>query len=402
MDESAARCMHFGECGGCLTQDLPYAEQLRRKEAALCKLFGKQWIGPVHVAPSPAVWHYRNKVDFNFARKRYDEPPPAGFERESVLGFNRKGKWYWPLDVDECLIAPDGTRALLDSVRRWYRAQGLHAFDSRTKQGFLRVLLVREGKRTGQRMVVLITTPGEFDRVSFVDAVQAVYPAHSIQRGIFYGLAQGAFADEIEVLDGEAFIEERLHIPTKSTPRELTFRISPFSFFQTNTLAAEVLYGQIRAWFKARPARVLYDLYGGSGGIALACADLAEIVRSVEFERAATRDGEVNARRNGVDNVYFVADKMKNYLLHVLETGGMETGSAVVVDPPRAGLTPKVVRRLVECGPEHILYVSCNPPVLAEELPEFLGSYALADLRAVDLFPHTAHVEVLAALERRV
>jgi 23S rRNA (uracil1939-C5)-methyltransferase len=303
--------------------------------------------------------------------------------------------------VDECLIAPEGARALLDAVRRWYRAQRLHAFDSRSKEGFLRVLLVREAKRTGQRMVVLITAPGDFDRLSFVDAVQAAYPAQSIQRGVFRGLAQGAFAEDVEALDGEAFIEERLIIPGDASPRELAFRISPFSFFQTNTLAAEVLYGEIRAWFKARPARVLYDLYGGSGGIALACADLAEIVRSAEFERAASRDGEFNARRNGAGNVYFQTAKMKNYLLHLLETGGMEPGSAAVVDPPRAGLTPKVLRRLIECAPERLLYVSCNPAVLAQELPAFLQTYALADLRAVDLFPHTAHVEVLAALERR-
>lgn len=394
-------CPHFGECGGCATQDVPYEEQVARKAADLRELFAAHWDGPIEVTPSPVVWNYRNKVDFSFVPMRYPEPPPEGFERETVLGFNRKGAWYWPLEIDECRIAPQGVDKLLASVRSWYRAHDLRAFDSRANGGFLRVLLVREGTRTGQRMVVLFTSKGAFDAGPFVEAVQSVFPATSIYRGIFSRSARGTFADELELLDGKREIEEHLHVPDGDSVRELRFRISPFSFFQVNSPATEILYGKIREWVRRIAPATLYDLYGGAGGIAFACSDLVQVVRSIENEPAATLDGEYNATTNGIDNVYFTTEKMKNYLLRFREEGGMEPNSAVVTDPPRSGMTPKAVRRLVESGAPHILYMSCKPTVLVEQLPTFLESYRLVGLQAVDLFPHTAHVEVLAHLERR-
>lgn len=395
-----ALCAHFGECGGCQAQDVAYPEQLRRKEAELRELFAPYWDAAIPVEASPLVWHYRNRVDFNFALKRYPEPPPPDFPRETVLGFNRKGKWYWPLDIGECRIAPEGTEALLDAVRRWYASEGLGAFDSRSRAGFLRVLLLREGKRTGETMAALITSPGEFDAGSFVDAVLSVYPATTIYRGVSRSLARGAFADEMELLHGEPAITERLQVPDGEGTRELNFRVSPFSFFQTNTLAAEILYGKVRQWVRETAPDVLYDLYGGSGGIALACADLAQIVRSVDNAGSATEDGRFNATANGVENVFFTGEKMKNYLLKIVNDGGMEQNSAAIVDPPRAGMTPKALKRLLKSRPLHILYVSCNPSVFAQELPAFLESYRLTGLEAVDMFPHTPHVELLARLSR--
>jgi 23S rRNA (uracil1939-C5)-methyltransferase len=391
-------CRHFGECGGCQSQDLPYAEQLARKEAEIRRLFAPFWQGDVPVEPSPEVWHYRNKVDPTFARKQYDAPPPPGFERESVLGFKRKGRWYWPLDIQECLIGPERLPELLDVMRGWMRAQGLQVFDSRTKEGFLRTLLVREGKRTGQHMVVLTTSPGTFDKVAFVEAVRAVFPDASVHHGISEGLADVAFAEEMELLDGPPAIEEQLHIPDETGPRELRFMISPFSFFQTNTLATERLYGAIRRWVRETAPEVLYDLYSGMGGIALSCADLVRRVLAVEGVYSATDDGGRNAALNGIENVTFYTENVKNFLLGLLTEGGMPPGSAAVVDPSRAGMHPKALRRLIDLMPANILYVSCNPKVLVQELPQFLEAYRLKDLRAFDLFPHTRHVEVMARL----
>lgn len=388
-------CSHFGECGGCESQDLSYVEQLSRKQEHLRELFKSYWTDEISVLPSPAIWNYRNKVDFSFVPKHYDEPPPKGFVRETVLGFNRKGKWYWPLEIDNCRIAPEGTERLLSAVRQWFVAQGLRAYDSRTKDGMLRALMVREGKRSGQHMVVIYTSRGNFPDASFVDAVQSAFPATSIYRGIFDGEARGAFADELVLLDGEAWIEEELRVPDAPVRK---YRISPHSFFQTNSLATEVLYGEIRRWVKETAPSVLYDLYGGTGGIALSCSDLVPVIRSVESVESATEDGEHNAKANGVDNVHFETAKMKNYLLAVVNSGGMESSSAAVVDPPRAGMNPKALRRLIEAHPPRILYVSCKPTVLAEDFAVLLETYELTGLSAVDLFPHTAHVEVLAEL----
>ncbi|MCH7960553.1 MAG: 23S rRNA (uracil(1939)-C(5))-methyltransferase RlmD [Candidatus Hydrogenedentes bacterium] len=394
-------CRHFGECGGCATQDIPYPEQLAQKQAKLKELFAAYWDRDIPIVPSPQHWNYRNKVDFNFGLKHYDEPPPKDFERETVLGFTRKGKWYWPIQIDDCRIAPPCATQLLEAVRAWSASQGLRAYDSRTHEGLLHVLLLREGKRTGEKMVVLITAPGPFDADAFVQAVLGATDATSIYRGIYHGAARGAFADEVELLYGSETIEEELQIPIENGSRTLRFRISPFSFFQTNTLATELLYAEIRRWVQRVQPKILYDLYGGMGGIAFACADCVDLVRSVESEEVASRDGEHNAVLNGIDNVFFETQKMKNYLLNVLASGGMEPTSAVVLDPPRAGMTPKARKRLVEARPPDILYVSCKPAVFRDELEHLLDAYTLTDLRAHDLFPHTPHVELLASLKLR-
>ena len=394
-------CKHFGECGGCQNQDLPYPEQLARKAQRLAEQFRAHWDAPVPVEPSPETWHYRNKVDFSFGRKWYPEPPPEGFVREAVLGFRARGRWFCPLDIEECRIGPEGVSALLGSVRAWMHARKLPAFDPRTKEGFLRALVVREGKRTRQRMVVLITTEGDLDKDSFVEVVLSVYPATSIQCGVYQGLADVAFADETEVLHGGPAIHEQLEVPDGRGERVLRFRLSPFSFFQTNTLGAERLYGMIRRWVAEAAPLVLYDLYGGGGGIALSCADLVAQVWSVESVAAATEDGRHNTAQNGADNVEFVTQRVKNYLRALREGDGMAADSAVVVDPPRSGMVPKALRRLVDLRPPKVLYVSCNPAILATQLPVLLGAYRLDDLRAIDLFPHTEHVEALASFSLR-
>ncbi len=400
---SSQCCPYFGDCGGCHSQDVPYAEQLERKGAVLAELFEPFWDAPIPVVASPNIWNYRNRMDFSFARKQYPEPPPKGFQRETVLGFKRKGKWYWTLDLEECRIAPEGAGDLLEAVRGWARARNLTAFTSRSKDGFLRILLVRQGVRTGQCMVVLVTNEGELDADAFVEAVHGSFPATSIQHAVFRGAAEITAADELEVLEGTSVIEEELRIPDGSATRDLRFRVSPFSFFQTNTFATELLYGAIRDRVRELAPEVLYDLYGGGGGIALTCSDLADEVVSVESVAEATADGVHNAKRNTVGNVTFHTAKVEHYLRDAIAgPGALAANSAVIADPPRAGLHPKALRRLVTLAPPHLLYVACKPKVLAsQDLPALVEAYRLVELEAFDLFPHTPHVEVLARFERR-
>ena len=394
----AQLCSYFGECGGCQLQDVPYEEQVVRKADALEELFLPFWKAPIPVQPSPVVWHYRNKVDPTFGVKFYPEGPPEDGAREPVLGFKRKGRWYWCIDIHECLIGPEGLAALLRAVRRWMHDHDLPPFDSRKGEGLLKTLLVREGKRTKERMVALITREGRFDPGPFVQVVQDVFPAASIWHGVSHRTSDVAIADEMTLLAGAETLHEELHIPAGDGTRILRFQLSPFSFFQTNTLAAERLYGVIRERVQARAPRVLYDLYAGIGTIALACADVVEQVHGVEEVFAATEDAELNAEENGVSNATFYTEKTKNFLLGRLTEGGLAPNAAAVVDPPRAGMHPKALKRLIALRPEHLLYVSCNPKILAREMPEFLKHYRLTDMEAVDLFPHTPHVEVLARL----
>jgi 23S rRNA (uracil1939-C5)-methyltransferase len=401
-ESTDARCPHFGECGGCSTQHVPYPDQVAEKGGVLGTLFESFWSQPIPVEPSPVSWHYRNKLDLNFGRKHYPEPPPKDFPRETVLGFKRAGKWFWTLDIEECHIGPEGAKSLLTAVRQWARERSLTAFSSKARDGFLRILLVREGKRTGQRMVVLITNEGELDAGSFVQAVQPSFPCHSILHAQFRGRAEIAAADWTEVLYGNPTIDEVLEVPDASETRLLRFRLSPFSFFQTNTYATEKLYGFIRAWVKESRPRFLYDLYGGSGGIALSCSDRVDRVVSVESIEDASIDGTHNAEVNGADNVVFITQTVEDYLrdtLHVQKS--FQPNSLVIVDPPRAGLHPKALKRLVALHPPEIIYVSCKPAVLAGEMPTLLAHYDLVGMQAVDMFPHTEHVELLARFRRK-
>ncbi|MBI1319177.1 MAG: 23S rRNA (uracil(1939)-C(5))-methyltransferase RlmD [Candidatus Hydrogenedens sp.] len=399
--ETAALCPHFGECGGCQHQDWSYPKQLEEKARLLSEAYGTHWPAPIVVHPSPVLWHYRNKVDPAFAPMQYETPPPKDFVRDTVLGFKKKGRWFWPLDIETCLIGPAGLGDLLASVRDWYRSAGLRAYDNKRGGGFLRHLLVREAAHTGERMVVLITCGGDLDGAGFVEAVQRTWPAQSIQWGINDKPAEVAMADELRLLYGKESITAEMRIPDGDTVRPLRFRISPFSFFQTNSPAAEQLYGLLRRWVGELAPANLYDLYGGSGGIAFSCADLVGQIWSVEEVEAASVDGRYNAEVNGIGNVLFFTEDVKNFLKHRVEAEGLAADSLVIADPPRAGLHPKALKRLIELAPRHIIYVSCNPKILARELDVLSESYALARLEAVDLFPHTRHVEVVALLERK-
>jgi tRNA/tmRNA/rRNA uracil-C5-methylase (TrmA/RlmC/RlmD family) len=374
---------------------------LAAKADALRTLLQDVWDSEIPVTGSPVLWHYRNKVDPTFAPMQYPEPPPPGFERETVLGYKKRGRWFWPLDIAECHIGPQGMNELMAGVRDWYRSEGLKAYDNRTGEGFLCNLLIRDGKRTGDRMVVLITRPGDFDPAPFLKVVEQTFPSKSVYWGRREGTSDVAFAEDLTLLSGNPTIEEALQIETAGGCPEYRYRISPFSFFQTNTLATERLYGAIRAWVaEARPA-TLYDLYGGMGGIAFSCADLVQQVWSVEAWEAASVDGRFNAEVNGAENVTFITDKVKNYLKWRIQDGTFDRDASVVVDPPRAGMTPKAQRRLLELAPARIAYVSCNPKIFAREAPAFLERYRLTRVEAFDLFPHTRHVELLSFFERR-
>lgn len=419
---SSRQCLHFGVCGGCAHQDLSYDEQLLEKQKALGTLFAPWWQEAIPVTPSPVRWHYRNKIDPSFAFKWYAEAPPKGFPRETVLGFKEKGKWRCPLELQECLIAPVGVEKLFPAIREWTAAQGLTAYHSRQNTGYLRHLLIRDGKRSGERMVMLITAPGKLpDEEGFVEAVQSSFPATSIYHGVFSGRGEVAFAEEAFLLHGKERIEERMAILSEEewSPSALTvdtpeaflqqeekdrsflhFQISPMSFFQTNPLAAERLYGAIRGWCQENPAPFLYDLYGGMGSIALHAADLYPRIISVEEVADASEDGRENTARNGVDHITFVTSTVQDIFKKKPLEGGLQAEADVIVDPPRSGLHPKALKGLVEWAPERLLYVSCNPARLEDEMKVLTEVYRLESLRAFDLFPHTPHVEVMAAFQR--
>lgn len=386
------RCRHFGECGGCRLQDLSYEGQLASKRAALEALFAGLWDAPIEVLPSPDVWFYRNKLELSFHRN-YDRSPATGRLEpgREVLGFKRRGRWYEALDIEECfLLSPEAPRAVA-AARRWAVENKVPVYDSKTRAGLLRQLVLREGKGTGERMAMLLAAPGAWPRESFVEAVSAAYPGATVVAGTNDAISDVAQAQSLETLAGAGRIRERLDV----AGRRLEFLVSPFSFFQTNSRGAEALYALARQWVAADPPVVLWDLYGGAGPIGLSAADLAGRVVSVESVASAVEDGRRNAGLNGVSNIEFVEAPVERFV------ESSERLGAAVVDPPRSGLHPKALRALCERPFERLLYVSCNPKILARECESLSRAYRLESLRAVDLFPHTEHVEAVASFLRR-
>lgn len=379
------RCRHFGSCGGCQLQNLAYDDQLSLKVEKVRRLTGLE-IAAAHAAPQ--AWNYRNKMEFSFG----DVYPPIPGGPTVKLGLKPRGKWFEILDLQECFLPSPETPALLAAVRRWAEENKVPPYNIRRHTGVLRHLVLREAKNTGERLVLLVTAPAEIPVDSFVKAVLEVYPATTIVRGVNGKISDTAVSDQMGALYGPGHVTEELRFPGQS----VRYRISPQAFFQTNTLGTEVLYGLLRRWFTDLGATSALDLYCGGGGIALSLAGVVKKVYGVELNAAAVEDAKANAALNGIENAQFFAGEVQALLPSMLALG-CEAG---VIDPPRAGLHPTVVPPLLQSGPRHLLYVSCNPEALARDLKALEPAYKVKRAEVVDLFPHTEHVETVVELRR--
>jgi 23S rRNA (uracil1939-C5)-methyltransferase len=276
-------------------------------------------------------------------------------------------------------------------VRDWCAAQGLDALDRRTREGLLRNLVVREGRRTDELQVRLVTAQGQFDHEGLCAAVRAAHPRADVLWTRTDALAEASHGGDTQVLAGSAVLHEELC--------DLRFRISPEAFFQTNTETAELLYGLARDYAALRGSERVYDLYCGIGTLSLVLALRAGEVWAVDIVHEAVADAIENARLNEIDNVQFFAGDVRDAVRPLAERAPRP--DVAVVDPPRAGVSQKVVRRLLETNPQRIVYVSCNPTTLAPNARQIVDAgYRLVKVRPVDMFPHTPHIESVALLER--
>jgi 23S rRNA (uracil1939-C5)-methyltransferase len=364
-------------------QVLPYERQLAEKEDqvrdALTRI-GRFEAAPVEpIVPAVEPLRYRNKLEYSFGE---DD------KGEVVLGFHHPGRFDLIDDVSIDILASERVDALRETVKAWCRAEGLSAWDRRSQQGLLRNLVVREGRRTGQLQARLVTSPAAQFRV---EELAAATPADSFLWTRAAGVAETTRAGETEIVKGKAHLEEELS--------GLRFRISPDAFFQTNTEMAERLYGTAIELAGLSGRERVLDLFCGIGTIALAMALDAGEVWGLEIVEEAVADAIENARLNGVDNTSFFAGDVRLAMRPLLEQAGKP--DVVVVDPPRAGLSQKVVRRLLEAEAQRIVYVSCNPTTLAPNARQIVDAgYELKTVRPVDMFPQTPHIECVALLER--
>ena len=333
------------------------------------------------IVPAIERWRYRNKLEYSFGKH------PSG---RLVCGFHAPGRWEEIVETTDCLLASAPGNVARERIVSWCTAAGLSAYDRRSGEGILRNLVVREGRRTGQLQVRLVSC----DR-QHVDR-SALRAAAGDLAGLLWtrteALGETTAGGQTELLSGSDRLEEKI--------AGLRLRISPEAFFQTNTEMAERLYRLAIEYAAPSGSDRIYDLYCGIGTIGLLIAPRAGEVWGLEIVEQAISDAIDNARRNELDNARFFAGDARVALRELTEVAGRP--DVLVVDPPRAGLSQKVVRRIVEASPKRIVYVSCNPTTLAPNAAQLTeAGYTLTRVRPVDMFPQTPHIECVAAFERR-
>jgi 23S rRNA (uracil-5-)-methyltransferase RumA len=362
-------------------QEVPYAEQLDRKSAELERLFGRGFIDQIY--PSPRENAYRNKMEFSFGDECKDGP--------LALGLHKKRSFYDIVTVGGCQLVDEDFRQLLLYTRDYF-ANGYTFYHRRRHCGYLRHLLVRKAARTGEILLALVTTSQEeHDLSPWLAGVRSLPLTGSVSGALHVvndGVADAVQADEVRLLYGRDFFYEEV--------LGLRFKVTPFSFFQTNTLGAEVLYGLVRDFVAATGLEkpVAYDLYCGTGTIAQLLAPLAEKVVGVDLVAEAIAAARENAQLNGLHNCKFVAGDVLAALDALADKPDL-----IVLDPPRAGLHPKALPKIIARAAPHLIYVSCQPKSLARDLAAFRAAgYAVARATAVDMFPHTPNVEVVVGM----
>jgi 23S rRNA (uracil1939-C5)-methyltransferase len=379
---------------GVAWQVLPYERQLQIKQEQVVDALRR--IGRLDgyelepIVPAVQQWRYRNKLEYSFGQDDQDA---------LVCGFHAPGGWKRVESIGDCLLASELGNRAREVALRWARAQGLRGWDRRREslscgEPLLRNLVVREGRRSGRLQVRLVSSDGELGAASLADALVAELGTQTVS-GVLWtrssALAETTTGGETELVWGEADLPERLG--------ELDLRISPEAFFQTNTEMAEILYRVVAEYASLAGWERVYDLYCGIGTIALTLAPRAGEVWGIELIDAAVADAIAAAARNEITNARFFAGDARLALPELLERAGRP--DVAVVDPPRAGLSQKVVRRILDAAPKRIVYVSCNPTTLAPNAAQMVeAGWRLVKVRPVDMFPQTPHIECVALLER--
>jgi 23S rRNA (uracil1939-C5)-methyltransferase len=363
-------------------QVLRYEAQLATKSAqvadALRRIGRLEGFDLEPIVPAGERWRYRNKLEYSFGTD------PEG---RLVCGFHAPGRWDVVEPVDDCLLASERGNDVRRRVVEWCRNHALAAHDRRAGTGVLRNLVVREGRRTGQIQARLVTAGGELDARALAGVLDVDGLLHTVTDEVAETTASG----DTVLVSGTALLEEVVG--------ELRFLISPGAFFQTNTEMAERLYAVAAQYAALEGWERVFDLYCGIGTIGLHLAARTGELWGLEVSDEAVADAERNARANDVTNARFLAGDVRRELRGLVEAAGRP--DVVVVDPPRAGLSQKVVRRIVEAGPRRIVYLSCNPTTLAPNAAQLVeAGWALRRVRPVDMFPQTPHIECVAQLER--
>lgn len=395
-------CQHFGVCGGCKWQHLPYEEQLRYKqqqvEDSLARIGKVELPAITPILGAPQTTFYRNKMEYTFSNKRWltneEVRSNKEFGQMNALGFHIPGMYDKVLDIQKCWLQDDLANRIRNSVRGYCLEHGYSFFDLRNQGGLMRTLLIRNSS-IGEWMVIVVFYEDDREKIEELMGYLAnEFPQITSLLYIINQKANDTITDqEVLVWKGRDHIIEEME--------GLQFRIGPKSFYQTNSEQAHHLYDVARSFAQLTGEERVYDLYTGTGTIANFVARNAKEVIGIEYVEEAIADAKINAQINGIGNTRFYAGDMKNVLTEEFIT---EHGSpdVVITDPPRAGMHDDVVQAILRAAPQRIVYVSCNPATQARDLNLLDAAYRVTRVQPVDMFPHTHHVENVVLLEKRV
>ena len=392
LEDVSPKCPHFEFCGGCSYQTMSYDNQLKLKKDTVKGILDNAINGSYEfqgILQSPLQWEYRNKMEFSFGDEVKDGP--------LALGMHKRNSFHDIVTVDECQIVDSDYRKILDAVLEFCAGKELPFYKKLRHEGYLRHLLVRRTTVTKQLLVAVVTTSDKEmeEKANWTELVEILKNLDLSAKlcGVIHiindGLADVVQSDETRILFGDEYIYEEL--------LGLRFKISVFSFFQTNSLGAEVLYSKAREYIGDTKDMTVFDLYSGTGTIAQIIAPVAKKVVGVEIVEEAVEAAKVNAGLNGLDNCEFIAGDVLKVIDEIEDKPDM-----IILDPPRDGINPKALQKIIDFGVNNLVYISCKPTSLARDL-EMLQEqgYRVEKACAVDMFPNTVHVETVVLLSQQ-
>ncbi len=388
-DSIEAKCRHFGICGGCSFQNLPYDLQLEAKEEAVREHIRR--IGKIEEPPlakivlSEKQFFYRNKMEFSF------KPDDEDYLK---LGLHHRGEWEKIFDVEECLLQSEISNKIVMHIRDFFKARQIPAYHLSEHHGHLRFMVIRESAATGEIMLILVTNKGDFDYMEeFIEAVTSKFPEMaSIVHVINSKKANIASGESEEVIWGKEHITENIG--------GNKFLIRPSSFFQTNSRQTEILYNLAAEIGEFKSDEKVLDLYTGCGTIAIHIARNVKSVLGIELNPDAIKSAQENADLNDIENCEFIAGDVRKTMDGLINDE--QKFDTIIADPPRAGIGHKALVRIFKLKPEKMVYISCNPSTLAADLKELeQNGYRLDKTVPVDMFPHTFHIETVSRLTRK-
>jgi 23S rRNA (uracil1939-C5)-methyltransferase len=399
-----AKCRYFGLCGGCKQQDLDYDIQLKYKQQQVVETFQKMGgfrdFEIMPIIPSKKVFYYRNKMEFSFSDRRWLKKEELNddniIDKNFALGLHIPGIYDKALDIEECFLQSERSNSVLNFTRDFFKKKNTPIYSTKTHEGYLRNLVIKQSHHTDDLMVNLVTASENDERMNEYTAalLKEVPSVTTVINNINLKMAAVATGDYEKVYFGSGFIYDSIG--------NYKFRISANSFFQTNSLQAEKLYDTALDFAQLAGNEIVYDLYSGAGTITIFVSGKAKEVYAFETIEPAIQDAKENAEFNNITNVKFLKADLYKSFLPLVKSQNIPGPDTMIIDPPRSGMHPNTVTDVIQLSPKRIVYVSCNPATQVRDIKLLSeAGYVLKKIRPVDMFPHTYHIENVALLESK-